>query len=163
MASGRNRGSSAVAESQGVTEVANVPVVSSSDVAVLNTAITTLVSRTAPPSRNVTTLYDRWARFSASPARQRSEAELEPVLRAFAVAYRAVARAQRLDDVDGRIVELASGEPIAIELAGKQLDAALARVGQQPAPDAWYKNPLVLLAGGALAFRFFGRKGGRKK
>lgn len=162
MASNRNRGSAAVAGAQGVENVTNVPVVSTPDVAVLNTAITQLVAQTAPPARAVTMLYDRWARFSASPARQRSEAELEPVLRAFAVAYRAVAKG-RVHDVDGRIAELASGEPIAIELAGKQLDTALSRVGQQPAPDAWYKNPLVLLAGGALAVRFFGKKkGGRK-
>lgn len=150
-------------ESQDVSEKRDVPVVSSSDVAVLNTAITQLVSRTAPPARPVTMLYDRWKRFAESPVRQRSDVELEPVLRAFAVAYRAVAKG-RVEDVDGRLTELASGEPIAIELAGKQLDLALARVGQQPgAAVPWYKNPLVLLAGGAIAMKYLGKKGGKKK
>lgn len=163
---GRGSGGAAAvgAESQGVS-VSDVPVVSSSDVAVLNTAITQLVSRTAPPARPVTMLYDRWARFAQSPARQRSDAELEPVLRAFAVAYRSAANGRvAVDDQDARILQLASGDPVSIELAGKQLDAALLRVGQSPGgPAPWYKNPLVLLAGGALAVKFLGKKGGKRK
>lgn len=154
---GRNRGNAAVAGSSQVDAL----VVSGADISTLNAAIVGLANAT-PGEKHARMLYDRWARFSASPARQRPDVELEPVLRAFAMTYRAVAKGR---DVDPRIVELA-GEPMAIEVAGKRLDAALQSVGQAPASSTssggWLKHPLVLIGGGLLAYKYFGKKGKRR-
>lgn len=155
---GRNRGNAAVVDD---SRQVSALVVSGADVSVLNAAIVGLANA-APGEKHARMLYDRWARFSASPARQRPDVELEPVLRAFAITYRAVAKGR---DVEPRIVELA-GEPVGIEVAGKQLDAALQRVGQastsSTSSGGWLKHPLVLIGGGLLAYKFLGKKGKRR-
>lgn len=156
----RNRGSVAVGDATQVTTSALV--VSSADVGTLNSAITGLANR-APNVAPVRMLYERWAKFSASPARQKPDVELEPVLRAFAVAYRAVGKHHAVT-LDPRMLELAPGEAVAIDAAGKQLDAALARInGTKPGKTVGLKQ-LALIAGGAfLASKFLGKKSRGKR
>lgn len=130
-------------------------VVSSADIDVLNTAIVGYVNE-KPADRRARMLYERWASFAASPARQRPDAELAPVLHAFATTYRAAR-----GDASGRVGELA-GEPVALEAAGKRLDLELARVGQfGPKGADFMKKPWVLLLGGVLTYKLL-KKGKRK-
>lgn len=150
----RNRGSAA-----GVVDAEVSLVVSSADIDVVNTAIVGLANE-KPADRRGRMLYERWAAFAASPARQRSDQELDPVLRAFASTYRAAR-----GDASGRMAELA-GAPVSLEVAGKQLDVELARImpaAPSSSSSSAAKSPWLLLGGAGLAWFFLRKKGGRRK
>jgi hypothetical protein len=139
-------------------------VIQNPDVMRLNQAITSLVARTAPPSKSVTLLYDRWVTFTSSPYyRALPDTSLFPVYQAFATAYKVIgiAHGVKVQDVDPRLLVLASGDGSAsIERVGRALDQTLeaAKKGGSAVAGAIWK-PLALVAGTALAIGF-ARRGG---
>lgn len=139
-------------------------IIQNPDVRRINQAIVALVSRTAPPSKSVTMLYDRWVKFTASPyAAALPDAALLPIYQAFATAYKVIGYAHGIQpaDIDPRLLVLAVGDASAgIERVGRALDQTLAaaeRGGSAVAATIW--KPLALVAGTALAIGF-ARRGG---
>lgn len=140
-------------------------VIQNPDVQRINAAIVALISRTAPPSKPVTMLYDRWVTFTSSPYYVAlPDTTLLPVYQAFATAYKVIALAHGLSpaDIDPRLLVLATGDAhSSIERVGRAVDQSLEaakRGGTAVASAIW--KPLALVAGTALAIGF-ARRGGR--